>query len=142
MRGAVTTQPCLVEGQIISVIITTVWLWSYSVMGKMTVGIILTSLSKSVTGALMTTWAALCSVWMVLHVVISASPCLPGAMVLMSARMNLTRKTVLSALKILSPVPLVTGACLQPGFVTRPMTVMMVVMKLTVITRSLPMLPI
>merc|ERR1719369_278770 len=62
MRGAVTTQPCLVAGQTISVIIRIVLLWSYSVMGKMTVGIILTSLSKSVTGALMTTCAALCSV--------------------------------------------------------------------------------
>merc|ERR1719318_140530 len=139
MRGAVTTQPWLVGGQNISVITRTVWVWSYSVMGRMTVGIILTSLSISATGALRTPWPAQCSVWMVLPVVLSASPCLPGVMVPQSARMNLTRKTVLSALKILSPVPLVTGACLQPGCVTRPMTAMTVVMKLTVITRLLPM---
>ena len=102
-------------------------LWSYSGMGKMTVGIILTSLSISVaTGVLKTPWSAQCSVWVVLRVVLSASPCLPGA------RMNLTRKTVFYALKILSP--LVKGACPQPGYVTRLMTAMIGVTRLTVIT--------
>merc|ERR1712142_207868 len=137
MNLTATSQRWHVVGQSFCVTTETVSAWTCSAMVTMIAGIILTSLIRSVTDVRRILCPVQSSARMVFHAVLCVYHWLLDVTVLTSVLTNRMRRVALFALRIRSLAPQVRSVYQELGCVTKQMTAMMEVMKLTVITQKM-----